>query len=88
VNLVSQDDMSVVGGATIEPRIRINRPDVEDIVTRPDLADRAVFLTLEPIPEECRRPEAELWAAFEAERPRILGALLDAVGSSGCQRRG
>ena len=52
---------------------------VEDIVTRPDLADRAVFLTLEPIPEECRRPEAELWAAFEAERPRILGALLDAV---------
>src|SRR5262249_23251010 len=52
---------------------------IEDIVTRPDLADRAVLLTLEPIPEECRRPETELWAAFEAERPRILGALLDAV---------
>ena len=52
---------------------------IEDIVTRPDLADRAVFLTLEPIPEEHRRPEQELWAAFEAERPRILGALLDAV---------
>jgi hypothetical protein len=52
---------------------------IEDIVTRPDLADRAVFLTLEPIPEERRRPEAELWAAFEAERPRILGVLLNAV---------
>ncbi len=52
---------------------------IEDIVTRPDLADRAVFLTLEPIPEERRRPEAELWAAFEAECPRILGVLLDAV---------
>jgi len=52
---------------------------IEDIVTRPDLADRAVFLTLEPILEERRRPEAELWAAFEAERPCILGALLDAV---------
>jgi hypothetical protein len=52
---------------------------IEDIVTRPDLADRAVFLTLEPIPEERRRPEAELWAAFEAERPHILGVLLDAV---------
>jgi hypothetical protein len=52
---------------------------IEDIVTRPDLADRAVFLTLEPIPEERRRTEAELWAAFEAERPRILGVLLDAV---------
>jgi len=52
---------------------------IEDIVTRPDLADRAVLLTLEPIPEERRRPEAELWAAFEAECPRILGVLLDAV---------
>ncbi|MEQ8745528.1 hypothetical protein [Pyruvatibacter sp.] len=52
---------------------------IEDIVTRPDLADRAVFLTLEPIPEDRRRPEAELWASFEAERGRILGVLLDAV---------
>ncbi|HET9904098.1 MAG TPA: hypothetical protein VFQ27_10415 [Xanthobacteraceae bacterium] len=52
---------------------------IEDIVTRPDLADRALFLTLEPIAEERRRPEQELWAAFEAERPRILGALLDAA---------
>jgi hypothetical protein len=52
---------------------------IEEIVTRPDLADRAVFLTLEPIPEECRRSEAELWAAFEVERPRILGVLLGAV---------
>jgi hypothetical protein len=52
---------------------------IEDIVTRPDLADRALFLTLQPIPEDRRRPEAELWAKFEIERPRILGALLDAV---------
>jgi hypothetical protein len=52
---------------------------IEDTVTRPDLADRALFLTLEPIPENRRRPEAELWAAYEAERPRILGVLLDAV---------
>jgi hypothetical protein len=52
---------------------------IEEIVTRPDLADRAVFLTLAPIPEELRRPESELWAAFEVERPRILGALLNAV---------
>src|SRR5262249_54677454 len=28
---------------------------IEDIVARPDLADRAVFLTLEPIPEDRRR---------------------------------
>jgi hypothetical protein len=52
---------------------------IEDFVTRPDLADRSLPLTLGPIPEERRRLEAELWAAFEAERPRILGALLDVV---------
>jgi hypothetical protein len=52
---------------------------IEDIVTRPDLADRALFLTLEPIPEDRRRSEAELWAEFETERARIIGALLDAV---------
>ena len=52
---------------------------IEDIVARPDLADRALFLTLEPIPESRRRPEAELWTAFEVDRPCILGALLDVV---------
>jgi hypothetical protein len=52
---------------------------IEDFVTRPDLADRSLFLTLNPIPEKDRRPEAELHAAFEADRPRILGILLDAV---------
>jgi hypothetical protein len=58
---------------------------IEDIVTRPDLADRAIFLTLEPIPEERRRSEKDLWAAFEMARPQILGALLGAV-SLGVQR--
>ncbi len=52
---------------------------IEEIVTRPDLADRALFLTLEPIPDERRRPEKELWSAFETERPCILGGLLDAM---------
>jgi len=52
---------------------------IEDVVTRADLADRAVFLMLDAIPEDKRRPEAELWAEFHAARPRILGALLDAV---------
>lgn len=52
---------------------------IEDIVTRPDLADRAIFLTLEAIPEERRRPEKELWEEFNAARPQLLGTLLDAV---------
>jgi hypothetical protein len=58
---------------------------IEDIVTRPDLADRSLFLTLEPISEGDRRPEKELYAAFEKQRPYILGALLTAV-SRGLKR--
>ena len=52
---------------------------IEDVVSRPDLGDRAIFLTLAPIGDAQRRPESELWRAFEIARPRILGALLDAV---------
>jgi hypothetical protein len=52
---------------------------IEDVISRPDLADRAIFLTLPAIPEGRRRPENELWRDFEIARPRILGALLDAV---------
>ncbi len=52
---------------------------IEDIVTRQDLADRTIFLTLEPIPEDKRRSMKDLLADFEKVRPRILGALLDAV---------
>jgi hypothetical protein len=54
---------------------------IEEIVTRPDLIDRAIILTLEPIAKEKRRPEEEFWAEFETTRPVILGALLDAVAT-------
>jgi hypothetical protein len=52
---------------------------IEDVITRPDLADRAIFVTLPFVADHRRRPEAEIWAAFEAARPQILGALLDAM---------
>ncbi|HET7021291.1 MAG TPA: hypothetical protein VFI58_11295 [Xanthobacteraceae bacterium] len=52
---------------------------IEDVISRPDLADRAMFLTLTPIGEKQRRSEAELWHEFEIARPRILGAMFDAV---------
>src|SRR5262249_6505710 len=32
---------------------------IEDVVTRPDLADRCIMLTLSPIPEDQRRTEEE-----------------------------
>jgi hypothetical protein len=52
---------------------------IEDIITRPDLADRAIFLTLPYIAETERRPESAIWREFEAARPQILGALLEAA---------
>jgi hypothetical protein len=52
---------------------------IEDVISRPDLGDRAIFLTLASIGEAQRRSENELWREFEIARPRMLGALLDAV---------
>ncbi|MDQ3477340.1 MAG: hypothetical protein M3492_13715 [Actinomycetota bacterium] len=50
---------------------------------RGDLLDRAITVELPRIPDHERRLERDLWAAFEAERPALLGALLDAVVANG-----
>ena len=52
---------------------------IEDMVSRPDLADRAIFLSLESISEARRRTERELWRTFRDRAPAILGALLSAA---------
>lgn len=52
---------------------------ITDFVTRGDLADRAIFLTLEPIPEKDRKSAEALRADLDAARPGILGALLDVM---------
>src|SRR5262245_15667367 len=55
---------------------------IEDVVSRPDLADRAIFLTLAPIGDKQRRLEGALWRKFERARPEILGALLDVAAKA------
>ncbi|WP_290653773.1 hypothetical protein [Aquisalimonas sp.] len=55
---------------------------IDNFVARGDLADRAIVVTLPTIADDQRRREAEIWADFEALRPRVLGALLD-VASAG-----
>ena len=52
---------------------------IGEIATRSDLLGRALCLTLMAIPEDRRVDEAELWQRYEIARPRVLGALLDAV---------
>jgi len=52
---------------------------IADMIDRGDLADRSVYVTLEPIPDRNRREEEELWREFNKAAPAILGALLTAV---------
>ena len=52
---------------------------INDIITRPDLADRSLFVTLELITDAQRRADSEFLADFQTKRARILGVLLDAL---------
>ena len=52
---------------------------IEEFVSKGDLAERTVVLNLPPIAPTARRSEEEFWRSFEAQYPRILGGLLDAV---------
>ena len=52
---------------------------IPSLLARGDLADRAIAVTLPAIPDERRRPEAELWAEFEAAQPGVLALLLDGL---------
>ena len=55
---------------------------IGDIITRNDLADRAIIITLPPIKKENRIPERILWPQFVEARPLILGALLTGVSAA------
>jgi hypothetical protein len=47
--------------------------------SRSDFLDRALIIEFQDIKPQARRDEHLFWKEFEAVRPRILGALLDAV---------
>lgn len=55
---------------------------IDELAARPDLLDRSIIETLPAIEDSDRRDEAELWAAYEDARPRLLGALLTAVSAA------
>jgi hypothetical protein len=68
---------------TDETSREIKRPviinGIEDVATRPDLADRVLQIELETIPKERRKTEKALWCEFENARPVIFTAILAAV---------
>ncbi len=55
---------------------------IPDLMARPDLADRALTVTLQRIPPGKRRTDAALLAAFAEAQPRILGALLTVLAGA------
>ncbi|HEY2345415.1 MAG TPA: hypothetical protein VGH80_05955 [Xanthomonadaceae bacterium] len=69
---------------TDEVLIEVQRPaivnGIEDVATRPDLAERALHVELEVI-ADCRS-EADLWATFEADAPAIFAGLLNGLAAA------
>jgi hypothetical protein len=49
------------------------------VVVNDDLMDRSIILRFHRISTEDRKPEEELWEAFEAARPGILGGIFDTL---------
>ena len=49
---------------------------------RGDVLDRSLVVELERIPDGERRTEEELWERFEAEHPKLLGALFDVLSQA------
>jgi hypothetical protein len=49
---------------------------------RGDVLDRSPVVELERIPDGERKTEEELWARFEAEHPKLLGALFDTLSKA------
>jgi hypothetical protein len=54
---------------------------ISEVVKNSDILDRSLLVDLPPIPGSRRKYDKALWAEFNERRPRILGALFDAVAA-------
>ena len=66
--------------------IRVKRPaafnGIAPFARQNDFLDRSIWVDLPSVPAERRRPENQIWGEFEAVKPRILGALYDAISAA------
>jgi len=69
-----------------EVHFRANRPiiitGITNVAEQHDLLDRAIVINLKPIPRENRRTEREIRQLWEHVKPRVLGALYDAISTA------
>jgi hypothetical protein len=54
---------------------------ISEVVKNSDILDRSLLVDLPPIPGRRRKEDKVLWAEFNERRPRILGALFDAISA-------
>src|SRR5215217_3707779 len=54
---------------------------ISEVVKNSDILDRSLLVDLPPIPGNRRKYDKLLWAEFNERRPRILGALFDAMSA-------
>jgi hypothetical protein len=52
---------------------------IDDFITRADLVDRSIFLSLPRIRSDERESDEAFWAGFDRDYPALMGALFDAV---------
>ena len=55
---------------------------IADLTARPDLASRAMVVTLAPIADADRQPEDVFWTAWERTRPKVFWLLLNALSAA------
>jgi hypothetical protein len=52
---------------------------IGDVITRPDLLDRALIINLPPIPKEARRLERKIYPELQEAMPGIVGFIFSAI---------
>jgi hypothetical protein len=75
--LYTDDDEKIIN---FKSRITLNGINV--MATRADLLDRCIVLALERIPEDERKEETRVWNDFNADKPKILGAMLTTLSKA------
>ena len=77
------DDEDII--YNIQPNIGINGINLASAA--PDLLERSMLIELKRVEVKDRKDERELWRGFEEGRPKILGAIFDAVAKTIATRK-
>ncbi|QQE74170.1 hypothetical protein KDJ56_20390 [Brevibacillus composti] len=75
--LYSDDDETIL---EIQRCVGMNGINV--VATRADLLDRSIVIELERIDDSERKEERELWEAFDADKPQIVGGAMRALSQA------